>query len=72
MPNQDRTGPLGQGPRTGGGFGACRGGGRGFGGCRRAGQGPDQPGLRDEDSGRIQALEREIAELRKQLDAKNT
>lgn len=33
MPNQDRTGPLGQGPMTGGGFGRCGGGqGRGQGG----------------------------------------
>jgi len=38
MPGFDRTGPLGQGPMTGGGFGDCRGnympdfgtGGRGF------------------------------------------
>ena len=36
MPNQDRTGPLGQGPLTGRGLGPCgrglrRGFGRGFG-----------------------------------------
>jgi hypothetical protein len=38
MPGGDRTGPLGQGPKTGGGFGLCtgnrrigRGLGRGFG-----------------------------------------
>lgn len=33
MPGGDRTGPLGQGPRTGGGFGYCnenQGIGRGF------------------------------------------
>jgi len=35
MPNRDKTGPLGQGPLTGRGFGPC-GGGRGFGfGCGR-------------------------------------
>jgi Family of unknown function (DUF5320) len=39
MPGFDRTGPLGQGPRTGGGFGYCgssAGAGR-FGGFRFAG-----------------------------------
>lgn len=48
MPNQDRTGPLGQGPMTGNGLGRCGGGqGRGQGGygmgrggfCSRMGQG---------------------------------
>lgn len=34
MPNLDGTGPMGQGPRTGRGFGPCGGGmGRGWGGC---------------------------------------
>ncbi|HMM39487.1 MAG TPA: DUF5320 domain-containing protein [Desulfovibrio sp.] len=37
MPNQDRTGPLGQGPMTGGGFGRC-------GAAREAGNDVDQPG----------------------------
>ena len=37
MPGQDKTGPMGYGPRTGRGFGPCgcgtrRGFGRGFGG----------------------------------------
>jgi hypothetical protein len=32
MPNKDKTGPLGQGPTTGRGFGPCgKGKGRGFG-----------------------------------------
>lgn len=31
MPNQDKTGPMGQGPMTGRGFGPCGGGYRGFG-----------------------------------------
>lgn len=39
MPNRDKTGPLGQGPATGRGFGPCgekKGMGRGFGlGCGR-------------------------------------
>ncbi|HWS48984.1 MAG TPA: DUF5320 domain-containing protein [Candidatus Methanoperedens sp.] len=39
MPNRDKTGPLGQGPTTGRGFGPCSAGkglGRGFGlGCGR-------------------------------------
>ena len=30
MPNRDKTGPLGQGPLTGRGFGPC-GGGKGLG-----------------------------------------
>ncbi|MCM0754573.1 DUF5320 domain-containing protein [Desulfovibrio aminophilus] len=53
MPNQDRTGPLGQGPMTGGGFGRCGsarqadiddrpGLGRGFGQGQRLGQGLGQ------------------------------
>jgi hypothetical protein len=38
MPGFDRTGPMGNGPMTGGGFGRCGGGGRvGFG--RGAGRG---------------------------------
>jgi len=37
MPNRDKTGPMGQGPSTGRGFGPCGGGvRRGFGGgCGR-------------------------------------
>ena len=39
MPNLDGTGPKGQGPRTGRGFGLCGNGvGRGF-GCGRCGCG---------------------------------
>lgn len=38
MPRGDGTGPLGQGPGSGGGFG--RGGGRGRMGGNRAGAGP--------------------------------
>ncbi len=37
MPNLDKTGPMGQGPRTGRGFGSCGNGmsrGFGCGGCR--------------------------------------
>lgn len=36
MPGQDKTGPLGQGPMTGRGFGPC---GRGFSRCFRRGFG---------------------------------
>lgn len=112
MPNQDRTGPLGQGPMTGGGFGRCGGGqGRGQGGygmgqggagmgrggfCSRMGQGlrrafgfgqggaapargggffrfgrfprATAPGQTpDAALERIDALEREIADLKEQL-----
>lgn len=39
MPGQDRTGPLGQGPLTGRGFGPCGYGRRGFGYGRGFGRG---------------------------------
>ena len=40
MPGQDRTGPQGYGPKTGGGFGPCGAGfRRGFGGGRGRGFG---------------------------------
>ena len=41
MPGFDRTGPMGKGPMTGGGFGRCGGGfgGRGFGYGAGAGRG---------------------------------
>ncbi len=51
MPGLDRTGPLGEGPRTGRGTGRCgtgqgtrprRGGGPGRGGGRGIGRGPGQ------------------------------
>lgn len=79
MPNQDRTGPLGQGPMTGGGFGLCGGGqGRGQGGYGmgqgggffRFGRFPRGAALDqtpDPAQERISALEREIADLKEQL-----
>ncbi len=115
MPYGDGTGPLGQGPLTGGGFGRCgagqsgygRGQGRGLGAgglgaggpgagngfCARLGRGlrrafgfglggtarpggffrfgrfprTTAPADRDPSQDRIEALEREIADLKEQL-----
>ncbi len=40
MPGFDQTGPVGQGPKTGKGFGPCNGmAGRGLWNCRRGGFG---------------------------------
>ena len=46
MPNQDRTGPLGQGPGSGGGLGRCNAGQRGPGrGQGQGGQGMGRNGF---------------------------
>lgn len=75
MPNQDGTGPLGQGPMTGGGFGPC-GAGSGYGAARsgsRRGRGFFRFGRSPQvlstnpDQQRIAALEREVAELKRLL-----
>ncbi len=66
MPGFDRTGPLGQGPMTGGGFGRCGQGGaglgaglgRGMGAGRGRGFGRGRFGL----GGRAVALDQEAPE----------
>ncbi|MFH1787269.1 MAG: DUF5320 domain-containing protein [archaeon] len=58
MPEQDQTGPLGQGPMTGRGFGSCRGFRRGFG---RGFFVSGQLNLTSEQEKKI--LEAELAEL---------
>ena len=59
MPNRDRTGPRGMGPRTGRGLGPC---GTGM----RRGFGRGQ-GFQDMDDERRENLELENQELRKEL-----
>ena len=67
MPNRDQTGPTGQGPLTGRGFGPCGGGrglGRGF-GCGRGfgrGLGFSKQALVDYRK----ALEEELEDVKKQ------
>ena len=76
MPRFDGTGPMGQGPMTGGGRGTCRGGmnsgfggrcgrglgmGRGAGFCRRTGT--DRQSLLE----RKQTLEEELSEVEQML-----
>ena len=76
MPGFDKTGPMGQGPMTGGGRGSCKGGramgrgsgcgckmGRGAGFCRRA----SEAEARGELMARKQALEEELREVEKLL-----
>ena len=80
MPNRDKTGPMGQGPLTGRGFGPCGGGkgfGRGFGfGCGRGfGRGLgrffgwNQPQTKEEQvqslSDYRKALEEELEDVKK-------
>ena len=70
MPGGNRTGPMGQGPRTGRGAGYCgdreesdvlggRGGGRGFRRGRRGGRSGGDDRLRS----RIEELEQKIARM---------
>ena len=80
MPRQDKTGPLGYGPRTGRGLGPCGGGtgygmgrgfGRGFG--RFCGYSPYQPRVTEkEEKGilneEVDILEEEIKAIKKRLD----
>jgi hypothetical protein len=80
MPNRDKTGPMGQGPSTGRGFGPCGGGkglGRGFGfGCGRGfGRGLgrffgwNQPQTKEEEAQALldyrKALEEELEDTKK-------
>jgi hypothetical protein len=82
MPQGDRTGPDGQGPKSGRGFGYCNGYnhpgyehtryqcGRGF----RRGYGPGlgrgmlQPQIKDEVNDEAQSLKQTIYDLETQLD----
>ena len=79
MPNRDKTGPLGQGPATGRGFGSCGKGlglskgfgcGRGFG--RGLGRyfGWNQPQSEEEKKQALidyrKALEEELEDIKKQ------
>lgn len=73
MPRYDRTGPLGSGPKTGGGFGDCSGagssgmgrrGGRGTSGrCRRGGIFAQGRGVAQEPAQASSLLGRMRAEL---------
>ncbi|MHC9540060.1 MAG: DUF5320 domain-containing protein [Vulcanimicrobiota bacterium] len=74
MPGGDGTGPRGQGPRTGGGFGLCppgsgfrrgQGRGRGMGRCRRGEHGYAGQQVFSQDTG-VQE-ERETDSLQEQL-----
>ena len=71
MPNRDKTGPLGQGPTTGRGFGPCgKGKSRGFG--RGLGRyfGWNQPQTEAEQKQALvdyrKALEEELEDVKKQ------
>ncbi len=77
MPNRDKTGPLGQGPATGRGFGPCgKGLGRGFGCGRGFGRGLgryfgwNQPQTEAEQKQALvdyrKALEEELEDVKKQ------
>ncbi len=77
MPRRDGTGPQGEGPRTGGGFGPCGTGlswGRRFGAGRGMGRrfGWNWPGagqVQSEDSAdHEKALEKELEMLRKRKE----
>lgn len=77
MPRRDGTGPLGEGPMTGGGRGNCadnasggfygRGGGRGIYCRRRSTVNYSEASLKSEKSN----LEARLAEINKRLDEKN-
>lgn len=69
MPKFDRTGPLGQGPRTGRSFGSCGGGmgyGRGLGGGFGMGYGRRQFFTKKEEK---EVLEDELVDLEKEIQA---
>jgi hypothetical protein len=77
MPNRDKTGPLGQGPATGRGFGPCgKGLGRSFGCGRGFGRGLgryfgwNQPQTEAEQKQALvdyrKALEEELEDIKKQ------
>ena len=75
MPGRNGTGPMGAGPRTGGGFGYCAGGGRrsfGRGGGRGFGQRSwaQQPAVEDEKTflkNEIKSLEEQLLEAKDEL-----
>ena len=78
MPGFDKTGPQGQGPKTGRGFGHCgRGAGRGFGRCCGFGRGLgryfgwNSPQTKEEKIEDIQtykkALQEEMEDIDKEL-----
>lgn len=80
MPGFDKTGPQGQGPMTGRGFGPCGGGrkfGLGFGRCRGYGRGLGKyfgwnaPQTKEEKVEDVQAykkaLQEEMEEVEKEL-----
>lgn len=77
MPNRDKTGPMGQGPLTGRGFGPCGGGiRRGFGCGRGFGRGLgrffgwNQPQTEEEKKQALvdyrKALEEELEDVKKE------
>ena len=66
MPKFDQTGPLGEGPLTGRGFGPCKGGSRaGFGRGRRFGRSFYQGTPRTKQE-TIEDIDKEIGDLQKQ------
>ena len=64
MPRLDRTGPMGQGPRTGRGLGPC-GGGYGYGVRRFISPKNELAALEDEEK----ILEEELAAIREEKAA---
>jgi hypothetical protein len=75
MPGFDKTGPQGQGPMTGRGFGPCgRGGGRGFGRCHGYGRGLgryfgwNSPQTKEEKVEDIQAYKKALQEEMEDID----
>lgn len=75
MPGFDGTGPAGQGPMTGGGFGPCgsgmamrrgRGGGMGMGRRRNFGAAPQQTAPTSQD--RVDALEDRLSRIETLLE----
>lgn len=81
MPGFDKTGPQGQGPMTGKGFGPCGGGGgfrMGFGRCRGYGKGLGRyfgwnaPQTKEEKLEDIQAYRKALQEEMEEVDKELT
>ncbi|MCK5073640.1 MAG: DUF5320 domain-containing protein [Bacteriovoracaceae bacterium] len=79
MPGRNGTGPMGAGPRTGGGFGYCTGDGRRSFGRGRGGGGrgfgqrswAQQPAIEDEKTflkNEIKSLEEQLLEVKNELE----
>lgn len=71
MPNRDKTGPQGQGPMTGRGFGPCCDG-RGFGRGRGMGRGFrfwSKPLTRDEEKQDLESYKKNLEDELEQVKA---